>query len=252
MRRFAFLILFLAAPAYGQSVTLPKTVTGSPGEWLVIPAEWDGGIPEWWIADAGIEEVPIGALLGPEAASHMKGRVFKTSKGVTAGRFRVVAYNAKGDKASKLSVCEVVIGESPEPPGPGPGPQPPGPGPTPDPDPFLGAGGIRGPPGLKVLVLYESADISKMPHSQVSILTSGAVRDYLISHCLKEGSTAAWRFWDRNVDPANESAIWKAAFNKADKLKVPVILIGDGKRGYVGPLPADIDSTLALLKKFGG
>lgn len=133
MNRLAILLMLalpLAAPA--QSVTLPKEVRGAVGAWLIVaPEVLDGGQPEWeW--DERLQLVPLDLLLPPEFIVKLKGKVFTAT---APGRYEVRAWNAKGDKASKLSRCIVVVGD------PGPTP-PPGPGPAPPPvpsDPFVKA-----------------------------------------------------------------------------------------------------------------
>ena len=223
-------VLF-AGPAWGQSVKLPETVAGKPGGWIVVPAEADGGAVRWYLPDPGLTEVPLAALFGEEWAKQAKGRVFTAE---TPGRYRVVAYCAKGDVASPAAVCTVVVGESPAP------PTPPGPAPIPG-------------DGLRVLIVYETADLSKLPRAQANILTAAEVRAYLNAKCATgpDGRTAEWRIWDQNVDTAAEAPTWRDAMaRKRDKL--PWLVISTGKAGYEGPLPAAVDDTLKLLKHYGG
>jgi hypothetical protein len=137
----------------------------------------------------------------------------------------------------------VQVGQVPPPdPGPGPGPSP---GPAPNPA-----------DGLLALIVVESADLSKLPAKQATVLTSQAVRDYLNAHCPKgpDGRTAEWRIWDANVDVSRESAAWQAAF-KRPRAALPSLLLSNPKTGqvyYEGPLPATVDESLNLLKKYGG
>lgn len=105
--------------------------------------------------------------------------------------------------------------------------------------------------GLHVLIVVESSDAAKLPPKQVSILTAKSVRDYLDSHCPKVGGTPEWRIWDKDVNTANESPLWRAAFARK-RTGVPWIAVSNGKTGYEGPLPGSIEELLALLKRFGG
>lgn len=127
MRYLGLCWWFLAAPVYAQVVELPKEIRGTPGAWIIVaPLNLEGGQPEWEI-DPGLQEVRLDLLFPAEMIKQLKGKVVVGTK---AGRYLVVAWNAKADKASRLARCVIVIGD----PGPEPGP---GPGPTPVPtDPF--------------------------------------------------------------------------------------------------------------------
>ncbi|MDE2095684.1 MAG: hypothetical protein KGL39_00375 [Patescibacteria group bacterium] len=125
-------------------------------------------------------------------------------------------------------------------PTPGPGPTPPAPAPIPT-------------AGLRVLIVYDTTNVSKLPASQQEILTDGNLRSYLNSHCVKgaDGKTPEWRIFDQKTDVSNESPIWQAAMQRSRGL-LPTLLISTGKSGYEGPLPADGAATLALVTKYGG
>ncbi len=111
--------------------------------------------------------------------------------------------------------------------------------------------------GFRVLIVEETVDRSKLPPAQRLILTSGTVRDYLRSKCAPD-STAnqdgrAYRIWDKDSDVSNELKSWQDAFKraKADKnFKTPWILVSNGKTGYEGPLPENVDKMIELLKKY--
>jgi hypothetical protein len=227
--------LAAAAPARGQSVKLPETVAGKPGGWIVVPAVADGGPVRWFLPDPGLTEVPLDSLFGDDWAKQARGRVFTAD---APGRYRVVAYCARGDVASPPAVCTVVVGESPAPPTPTP--------PTPTPSPIPGD-------GLRVLIVYESAELSKLPPAQATVLYSPEVRGYLDTHCAKgpDGKTPEWRVWDQNVPTGAEAKAWQDAMaRKRDRL--PWLVVGNGKAGFEGPLPATVDETLMLLKLYGG
>lgn len=136
-----------------------------------------------------------------------------------------------------------VMGLAPQPPpgpGPGPGPQPPSPAPIPD-------------AGFRVLVVYEAMDAARLPAAQNAILTSGIIRDYLDAKCVvgPDGKTKEYRIWDKDTNGNLDSKLWGDAMARPRK-SIPWILISDGKTGFEGPLPADVTSTLDLLKKYGG
>lgn len=105
--------------------------------------------------------------------------------------------------------------------------------------------------GLHVLIVYESADLQKLPVSQVSALKSQTVRDYLDGRCAKEGNgRAAWRVWDKDTNTAEDLKTWQDAM-KRPRASLPWVIISDGRTGYEGPFPSTTDATLELLKKWG-
>lgn len=274
-RLIAFFLM--VGPCLAQSVKLPTEVKGEPGAWIVVvPESKEGGDVKWRVS-AGLTRVPIEQLFPGQKPA---GVVVQAS---TKGRYEVVAWNAKGDVASDLAVCTVVIGSVPPvPPDPGPTPVPPTPvPPTPNPAPIP-------VDGFRTLIIYESAELGKMPATQNSILYTKEVRDYLNSKTVKgaDGKTGEWRIWDKDVDTSNESKLWQDAMKRArtltvkdvavDKYEVwsptglvatfqrreeavalatktvPWLIVSTGKDGWEGPLPLTVTETLAILKKYGG
>jgi len=138
-----------------------------------------------------------------------------------------------------------------EPPPPPPPPDPPGPKPPPPPPP----GPLPPIPvdGFRVLIVYETAELSKLPKEQLPILYGPAVRDYMTSKAAvgADGKTKEWRIWDKDVTTANESKLWQDAMARP-RTAVPWVIISNGKTGFEGPLPANEADMLTLLKKFGG
>jgi hypothetical protein len=117
-------------------VTLPQEIRARAGSWIVVaPVSLNGGPPKFDVP-AGMTEVDISAIFGPDAIKNAKGKVLQSD---TNGTYVVSAWNAKGDVASKISKCSVIItgGNGPvvvPPPGPPvtpPGPPNPPPPPTP-------------------------------------------------------------------------------------------------------------------------
>lgn len=159
-----------------------------------------------------------------------------------AGTYRIAVYTADKDGPSEPSYCVVVVGDPAPPgpdPGPGPGPNPPGPVPIPA-------------AGLRVLVVYDAAELSKLTAGQQSAIYAKSVRDYLNSKCVvgDDGKTKEWRMWDKGVDATSESKVWQEAL-KRSRTSVPWVVISNGKTGYEGPLPDSADKMLELLKKYG-
>jgi hypothetical protein len=133
----------------------------------------------------------------------------------------------------------VVEGDGPKPPEPpGPGPNPPGPTPIPT-------------TGFRVLIVWETKDLSTYPSSQIAAVNAREVREYLNAKCVKVGSQPEWRVYDPDTDVSRESKIWQDAM-KIKRDKLPWIVVSDGVKGTSEPLPADKDALMNLLKTYGG
>jgi hypothetical protein len=141
-------------------------------------------------------------------------------------------------------VLDVEAGDGPRPPpDPDPKPKPPEPDPvTPAPIPV---------DGFRVMIVYETKDLGIYPGPQNAIFFSNKVRTYLDTKCVvgPDGKTREWRQYDKDVDMKNESQLWKDAFARP-RGKLPWIVVSNGKTGFEGPLPADVDSTIRLLDKY--
>jgi hypothetical protein len=119
------LLVLLPAWSQAQTVTLPETATAEVGDFAVVHATSDGPTVKWFFPDSGLKVFP------PEILRDPKTLVVWAR---TAGKYRIVAWTAKGDAPSDPAVCTVVVGTPP------PGPNPPGPTPPPTPaDPFTQA-----------------------------------------------------------------------------------------------------------------
>ena len=120
-----------------------------------------------------------------------------------------------------------------------------------------GVAGRRGadvsavPGKLFVLVVYESADLPKLPAGQVAVLTSTKVRKYLYEHCAIQDGQPACRIFDVDDDLSRESADWQAMM-KRPRQSLPWLTLAAGGRNHDGPLPESVDAMLALLEKYGG
>jgi hypothetical protein len=150
----------------------------------------------------------------------------------------------KSESDIKRQMVMVDSGLAPQPP-PVPPPGPPGPPAPPAPVPA---------DKLRVLIVGESADMSKLPRAQQVMLNAGAVRSYLNSHCDKEANGwPAWRIWDKDADASNESKVWQDTFARAKGKPTPWVIISNGKEMFEGPLPTTtVEDWMALLKKYGG
>lgn len=151
----------------------------------------------------------------------------------------------KGQTVVEEAEVTVTIGEPvpPKPPEPPPTPKPPAPPPNPAP--------IAGD-GVKVMIVYESEKTREMPAAQQLILYSSGFRKYLDGVCADDpqtGTKKAWWIIDQNADASSLAKPWQDAL-KRQRSSVPWLLISNGKTGWEGPLPANVDDATALVKKY--
>lgn len=149
-----------------------------------------------------------------------------------------------GDPAKPFSLERtyhtVTIGIAPPTPDPDIDPDvDPEPTPTPDNAPFPAN-------GLHVLVVYETGE--NLPPKQQQIIFGTQSRDYLRQACKSEPQ-GSWRIYDQNLDVSAESATWQAAMGvKRDA--VPWVVISNGKTGFSGPLPENVEKFIDLVQKY--
>ncbi len=247
MKRFVSLLaLFaLALPCWGQSVKLPETITGVPGQWIVVaPLAVEGGAVKYRF-DPALQEVNLGQLLPDEMVGKLKGKVVTTS---APGRYKYEAWNAKGDIASDIAVGWIVIlGPQPQPPLPpaplpDPKPKPVPPPPSPAPIPVA---------GFRVAIVFEqNGPTAVLSKTQFNELYGAEVAAYLNQKCVKDASgQPEWRIWNKDTPLANASKLWQDAMARP-RDNLPWIIISDGATGFEGPLPDG--GIINILRKWGG
>lgn len=171
------------------------------------------------------------------------GRMFVLpTTGLANGRYQFTAVGSLNDEHAVKDFA-VVVGNAP---GPNPGPNPPNP-PNPDQVAPIPVDGFR------VMVVYEKSDLTKLTPQQHSILYGTEVRDYLARKCAvgPDGRTSESRFYDQNTVMTNESQLWQDAM-KRPRTSLPWLVVSNGKSGWEGPLPANIEATMSILKTYGG
>lgn len=271
MRLPVLFLLALSAPAYCADVPeirLPKIDQSKPdptpkpvtklgkGHWYVI----DSDLPLLVLAspqglvsthkDAG--PIRLRGLFadgkGEIETREYKGKEVWSIEAEKSGRVELlIVKTGTVDPAEVIRVTlDVDAGEGPRPP-PEPGPEPtpePKPEPTPNPAPIPDA-------GLRVLIVYESGKQAQMPPEQRNILYAKAVRDYLNTKCVvgPDNQTREWRIYDQDVDTTLDSDVWRKAMARP-RQSVPWIVVSNGTTGFEGPLPATIDATLELIRKY--
>lgn len=218
-----WLLLALALPA--QSVTLPKEISAEPKDLIMVPFTVDGGTPKWKV-DPGLTEIPIEALVGPEAAAKATVRLFKTPKlasGVKSQKFQIWAWNAKADKVSDLATCTVTVSIDGDTPTPTP------PTPTPQTSEFF------------MSIWYQSTE--RTP-AQAAVILSTNWRTYV------RDKKSEYRLYDVDVDPQKTKEFRPIL----DKTGMPAVVIQKmtGELIDAIPLPDSEEKLLEYLRKFGG
>jgi len=100
--------------------------------------------------------------------------------------------------------------------------------------------------GNRCLIVYDSADVAKMPAKQQVIITGSRLRKYLDMACIKDG----WRIIDSDTEfTGGDDVIWVEAM-RLPRDGGPWLICSTGKRGFSGPLPGDIDSVIDLLATY--
>jgi hypothetical protein len=108
-----------------------------------------------------------------------------------------------------------------------------------------------------VLITWDASNTTR-PAAQNSVLYGAAVRDYLKRKCVAEPTPEpgtdgrGYRFYPAGVDTSRAPKVWADAYAKAAARGKDWVLIGDGTKGYSGPLPTTVPEMMALLKKYGG
>ena len=100
--------------------------------------------------------------------------------------------------------------------------------------------------GNRCLIVYESADVAKMTAKQQVIITGSRLRKYLDITCVKDG----WRIIDADTEfTGGDDVIWVEAM-RLPRDGGPWLICSTGKKGFSGPLPDDIDTTIELLATY--
>lgn len=248
-------LLMLVAPALAQEVLLPPEVKGRAGFPIVIaPIKVDGGEPRWKVG-TGLTQFDLTAVFDFGKDVRQKAVVVVGDNGT----YEVWAWNAKGDKASAISVTKVVIGSpdiKPIPPPPIPPDIKPIPPPTPSVAPIAAE-------GVHVLIIEESEERVKLPLPQYSMLFDAEFRAWLSAKTtpMPDGSQG-WRIYDKDDEVKK---VWDDALRRprvytqtekdgtTTKIEnhLPWIIVSNSRKGgYEGPLPANKTEAMAIISKY--
>jgi len=106
-------------------------------------------------------------------------------------------------------------------------------------------------PGLRVMIVEESKERDRLLPGQQAAILGKQVRDYLNAKCVKEGMQPAYWIIDKDVPVDGLEKHWRDVFARPRK-SLPWLIVSNGKTGYEGELPKNLDETMAILKKHGG
>ena len=120
--------------------------------------------------------------------------------------------------------------------------------PEPEPTPGFGVNPFGGQPGLRVMIVYESSDVKKLPVGQYLTIHGTKFREYLDANCVKDG----YRMFDPQQIIADDSELWRTAMTRDDRKQLPWLYVGKEGTGYSGPLSVDPESNMAIIDKVSG
>lgn len=146
------------------------------------------------------------------------------------GSYEIWAWASNKDGLTDLAVSRVTVGDGQPTPEPGPTPKPTPPQPPKD-IPFPGVN------GLHVLIVYESADLSKYSSGIQSVMFGKRTREWMDANCVTLSSgRRAWNIWDKDVDASGMGAGWVDAL-KRKRDSLPWLIASNGKTAIEIPLP---------------
>ena len=105
--------------------------------------------------------------------------------------------------------------------------------------------------GLRVLIVVESEELAEMPEPQRQILFGMRTRLWLNDNCVKsEDGQPEWRVLDQDTEfPEQCDEVWCKALSR-DRSEIPWVIISNGKTGFEGALPTNIDDFLKLVEQY--
>ena len=234
IRASVLAVVLVAAAAVGAAPPeVPNEIKARPGQPVRVTVKAAGEIG--YLPVFAEDEAFFDELSGKGTARRF---IFQAS---TPGKYSVVFWT-KGEVEGVRTV--IVVDGTPPGPTPGPTPTPPDPpGPSASPFPL---------PGLRVLILYESGDLTKLTPGQNSVIFGKTARDLLQSKCVvgPDGKTREYRIYDKDQAPLSDSPTWVNAAARPRPPTLPWLIVGNGKGGYEGPLPGSVAEFVALVNKY--
>ncbi len=247
MKRFAFLLLFLASVAVAQDV--PVVVTGD-GEVVKVdkvikvdvtvykkfPVKLEfepDGVFYFWTVPAGVETRKAGSVLwidkapnGEVTASVEAAFVVDNDDPKSKRNWKVV---------NKSGKATFVIGDIKPPP-------PPPPPPPPSPIPL---------DGFRVVILYDKTATTA---DQEAVIYGREVRDLLEAKCLLDPESGSKAYWiiPTGADVAGAPTWVKDVIQRHPGQKAFAVISNGKMGGYDGVIPNTKQEAIDLLRKIGG
>lgn len=235
MKRFLFLLLTLALPASALDVKIEGPTHAAPGDLIILTAKADGAKHySWKLANSDKSFLPV-----------EEGKKAVFSSGLLPGQKSatyIFVMAASNESELGQGIHKIVIGEKP-----GPEPEP---NPDPDDDDTDPVDPAPLPePGFRVLIVYETAEMTKYPLETQVILAGADVREFLKTNCVSENGQPGFRIYDADINLGGDLEVWKKAMTRP-RTELPWVVISNGKTGYEGPLPKTPTAFLDLCKKY--
>lgn len=228
-------LLLATAPAWGQKVSGQKWVRTDKSAVLSVKVEDAGEDYVWISATPGLTTMQGGDSLVRQFAA----------LDLPVGRHVFVFTSF--DKHFTEAFAVTVNDKQPKPDDPLP---PPDPDDDPDDDDPQPTPPPISEPGFRVLIVYESGEMTKYPIETGTILAGGDVRKFLGANCVPgSNGVPEYRIYDADMDTAHDSPLWQKAM-KRPRSQTPWVIISNGKTGFEGPLPKTPSEFLELCKKY--
>lgn len=105
---------------------------------------------------------------------------------------------------------------------------------------------------FRLLIVEETGERSSLTAKQREIFSSPQVRQYLNSTCVQVANQPEWRIWDKdtNVDGFDTPLCNMLRQERGPEL--PWLILSNDESSFSGPLPANVEQFLELVKKYGG
>lgn len=103
---------------------------------------------------------------------------------------------------------------------------------------------------FRMMILYDSANMAKLPLTQLNMITGRQVREFGQKYCVKgDGDSSDMRFLDYHDEL---SGVWATMRDRAKPESYPWLCLENGANHWEGPLPSDWQVLKTLLDKYAG